>query len=343
MVRKVLIVDDDLEMLHSLASGLEPYGETFSLVTAGDGEAAVEILKRDPVSLVVTDLRMPQMDGFGLLAHVMMSCPDVPVIVMTGYSTPQMETLSMGGGAIGYIEKPFSAQALARSILTALRKEADGGTLHNVSSAMFLQLVEMEQKTCTIRLTDRDSGKMGILFFQEGELVDARINGVRGEEAAYEVFSWDQVSLSIENECRQMEKRIQGDLQAILMEAMRLKDEAGQSQGETPRGERGPETGDTPDGGEPGPPDIEGVIRSKLEGALGERCGVGEIIKTDEWNGVMAQMARIGKFFGIGVLRLGLVEREEGCDLILLPGDRSTVVTLGPRCPRERIIEVLTR
>lgn len=341
MVRKVLIVDDDRDMLHSLREGLAPYDETFSLHMADDGVSAIEILKTHPVSLLVTDLKMPQMDGFGLLTHVMENYPEVPVIIMTGYSTPEMEKLAMEGGAVGYIEKPFKTDALARTILSALRKEADGGTLHNVSSGMFLQLVEMEQKTCTIRLMDRVSGNMGVLFFQEGELVDARTNGSRGETAAYEIFSWDQVSLAIQNECRQKEKRIRTDLQAILLEAMRLKDEGAQLKESEPSDEMSLDEEDIPSGPVSARGEFMAQIRARLLEALGDRCGLSEVFESDEWDGVIAQMSRIGKFFGVGDLRLGFVERDDSGDLVLLPGEKTTLISLSPKCPRERIIQTL--
>ncbi len=128
-----------------------------------------------------------------------------------------------------YITKPFRVEDLASEIQRTLKREADGGTLHDVSSGMFLQLIEMEQKTCTIRIADSRNQKQGVLYFRDGDLLDARINGLKGEKAAHEIFSWDEVTLSIQNGCPLTEKRIQGELQAILLEAMRLKDEAKQT------------------------------------------------------------------------------------------------------------------
>ena len=188
MIKKVLIVDDDQEMLLSLKEGFEKHNGTFSVLMAGDGLIAVEKLKENTISLVITDLRMPRMDGFALLALIMEQYPDIPVIIITGYSTPEMERLAQEGGAVGYVEKPFMIDDLAKKVLATLRKESEGGTLHSVSSGMFLQLIEMEQKTCTIRLVDKSSGKQGVLFFRDGELLDARTNGLKGEQAAYKIF-----------------------------------------------------------------------------------------------------------------------------------------------------------
>ena len=70
MIRNVLFVDDDREMLQALKEGLEKYRETFNVVLAEDGFDAVSKLKKNQISLVVTDLKMPNMDGFEFAAKV---------------------------------------------------------------------------------------------------------------------------------------------------------------------------------------------------------------------------------------------------------------------------------
>ncbi len=338
MIKKVLVVDDDQEMLLSLKEGLEKYNETFSVLMAGDGLIAMEKLKKLPISLVVTDLKMPRMDGFTLLARIMEQYPDIPVIIMTGYSTPEMQKLAREGGAVGYIEKPFMIEDLARKIMTAMRKESEGGTLHGISSGMFLQLIEMEQKTCTIRLVDKSSGKQGVLFFRDGELLDARINGLQGVKAAYEIFSWDEVTLIIQNVCSQKEKKIKSDLQVVLLEAMRLKDEASQTEEPKVLTEEKKGAEKAPDQAESQKPDI----RSKVEKEIGERCGLEDIFQDSLWDSLMAQMSEVGELFGAGKLKVGYLDIGGSNDFILLPGKKTTVISVNPKCPRDRIVQVLS-
>lgn len=225
MNRNVLIVDDDKDLLLMSKEGLEKYARFSFVLTAEDGIMAVEKLRHNQVSLVVTDLKMPRMDGFGLLAHIVQEYPDIPVIVMTGYGTPELRNRAGKNGAIGYIQKPFAIEALGRKILTVLRRESEGGTLHGFSTGAFVQLVEAEQKTCTIRVFDRHSSQNGVLFFRNGELMDARTNGITGLDAAHSIFSWEDVTFSIQNTCEKKDRRITSDLQAILLEVMRRKDE----------------------------------------------------------------------------------------------------------------------
>ena len=343
MTRNILVVDDDQEMLLSLKEGLEGYGETLSVLMAGDGLVAIEKLKISPISLVVSDIRMGRMDGFTLLTYIMQYYPGLPVILMTGYGTADTERQALARGALGYIEKPFTIENLSRQIMTVIRRESDGGTLQGISSGNFLQLIGMEEKTCTIRLVDKLYGKHGVLFFKEGELLNARVGNLQGETAAYEIFAWDEVNLSIQNACHQKEKKIKSDLQAVLLEAMRLKDEAADN-GEEPVSllELKEESGNRYEVRESKEVSITNHIKSKVEGKLGKKCGLMDICEDDSWDSLLTQMAKIGEFFGAGKLKLVYVDKEESNDFILLPGQETTVVSVNPKCPRERIIQALT-
>ncbi|CAB1063285.1 Response regulator of zinc sigma-54-dependent two-component system [Olavius sp. associated proteobacterium Delta 1] len=335
MIKNVLLVDDDHEMLLALKAGFTKYRDSFAVQLAANGLKAVESLKKNVVSLVVTDLKMPRMDGFELLAHIMEYYPDIPVIIITGYSTPEMEHLARKGGAVGYIAKPFLIENLARQIMTTLRKESEGGTLHNVSSGMFLQLVGMEQKTCTIRLEDKFTSKKGILFFHEGELLDARVNDLQGEDAAYEVFSWNQVNLSIQNGCALKEKRIHLEMQYLILEAARRKDE-GISE------EAPPSVLEEVEPFESDPRTVIKSIQDKIENDLGPACGLEDIYQDDSWDSLIFQISGTGEFLNIGKLMLGYIDKGETSDYIVLPGEKTTVISVNPKCPRDKLLQVLS-
>ncbi len=338
MIRKVLFVDDDLEMLQALQEGLEKYRETFTAVLAKDGLDAVKELEKQPVSLVVTDLKMPRMDGFSLLAKIMDIYPDIPVIIITGYSTPEMKRLAQEGGAVGYISKPFLIEDLARQIMKTLRKESDGGTLHSVSSGMFLQLMEMEERTCTIRLVDKASEAGGVLFFREGELLDARVEQTKGLQAAYRIFAWEEVTLAIQNDCPDIDNNINSDLQPIILEAMRIKDESEMVSTEdenTPLAEDGPEQDD-------GTETLVGRIKSTLRSKVGERCGLEDIYQDDTIDGLVQPMVDFGSICKFGPLKLIYFDSGDPSDKIVLAGQQHTIITVNPKCPRDKIIQVLS-
>ena len=339
MIRNILIVDDDKIWLRLIQKKFEKHKDAFSALVAGDGLEAVEKLKQQPVSLVVTDMQMPRMDGLALLAHLSAHYPEIPVIVVTAYSTPKLKKAVLQRGGAGYIEKPFVVEDLARKITDILRKESEGGILQTVPLEMFIQLIEMEQKTCTIRVFSKLSGNKGVLFFREGELMDAKLPGHQGETAAYEMFSWDEVSLAIQDTCAVSEKRIDKDLQAILLDAMRLKDEAG-APADFPAG--------SPDNGRPGnrdalagaPLDLSPAhpAGKRWEDALNGEKGVVEIVRDSTWDRLLEAAGRIGNQMGAGRLKACFISRGDPIDMIVVPGDESRIVMVDASCPRDTIL-----
>ncbi len=221
-MKKVLIVDDDESFLLSLIDGFKAYEDQFSITTANDGVEAVEALEEQEISLVLTDLKMPRMDGFELVAHLSGNYPGIPVIVMTAFGTPEMEDNLRDMGTFQYIEKPIDFTLLVEKILKGLEGPSKG-FITGVSLTSFLQLLEIDKKTCT--LTIHAGNKNGTIYFQDGDLMDAQHNEMQGSEAAYEIVSWKNVEIEIENSCSVKENNITESLGFILLEGSRRKDE----------------------------------------------------------------------------------------------------------------------
>ncbi len=221
-MKKVLIVDDEKSFLLSLEAGLKQYAQEFTTVTAENGKVAVTILKDTKIDLVVTDLNMPEMDGFQLLALMTKSYPHIPVIISTAYTTPAIKNRVEILGSFRIQEKPINFKELAENILSSL-KAMDSSYLRGVTLPAFLQLVEMERKTCTLKIISKNMS--GFLCFRDGELLDATTNVERGESAAYDIISWDDVEIEINSICKVKSNHIGKGLSHVLMEGFRLKDE----------------------------------------------------------------------------------------------------------------------
>ncbi|MDJ0913064.1 MAG: response regulator [Desulfobacterales bacterium] len=331
MKKVLLAVDDDQGMLHQIKKGLEKIDASYFVLTASDGLAALEQLENNVVALIIADLKMPRMDGITLLSNLSENYPEIPVIIITAHSTPEMEKFAKDNGAVAYLTKPIGIRTLASQIKSALRKEAEGGTLHSVSSGTFLQMIEMEQRTCTIRLEDSKTGNQGVLFFKEGELLDARQNHLRTKAAIYEIFSWEEVSLQIQDSCPSKPKKIDGDLQSLLLEAMRRKDESG---------EDGLDRDANPSAAE-SQTDFIASIRKKLHARCGDRCGLEDIYQDNSWDSFISKATGIGSFFKSGRLKLAYINRGEPQDYIILPGESTTVVSIDRAGLRDSIIQAL--
>ncbi len=126
-MHKILIVDDELNMRLVLDAMLRKEG--YAVVTAADGLEALGILKANDISVVVTDLKMPKLDGMGLLAKVMQDYPAIPVIMMTAHGTVNNAVDALKQGAFDYITKPFEQDdiknAISKAINTRKLRERD--------------------------------------------------------------------------------------------------------------------------------------------------------------------------------------------------------------------------
>jgi hypothetical protein len=107
-----------------------------------------------------------------------------------------------------------------------------GGQIHGISLPSFLQMTEMEKSSFTLRVTSRH--RVGELHLSEGELIAADLDDFAGCEAAYGIISWDDVSIDIEPLNSSKTRDIKMPLMHILMESLKLKDEAGTSQEKPP-------------------------------------------------------------------------------------------------------------
>ena len=211
-----MIVDDEKPFLLSLSDGLNLYKKDFTVLTALNGREAVKILNAYRIDLVVTDLRMPKMDGFELLAYMTQNYPDTPVIVMTAFGTLEIENKIHSMGRFQYLEKPMDITVLANSIFNGLAAIPSKDSKQSINLSTFLHLIEMEHTTCTLRV--KSDAKNGYLYFNKGRLLAANTDHLKGEEAALDILSWNNAELDIKFKCQITEGNMEGTLSQILAE-----------------------------------------------------------------------------------------------------------------------------
>ncbi|MEP0548537.1 MAG: sigma-54 dependent transcriptional regulator [Rhodothermales bacterium] len=110
----ILVVDDE-QLLHGVLDRLlTRHG--MRVTSCHSGAEAIGVLAAEPVDLVITDIQMPEMNGFELLAHVREEYPDVAVVMITGHANIQHAVQAMAHGAVDYLPKPFSTSALLERV-----------------------------------------------------------------------------------------------------------------------------------------------------------------------------------------------------------------------------------
>lgn len=117
MKPKILIVDDEVRMQRILEINLSP---KYEVVTSGNGEEALRVVRTQSISLMLTDLKMPGKNGMELLQEVRKVRSDLPVIIMTAYGTVESAVQAMKEGATDYILKPIKIDEMEMLIEKAL-------------------------------------------------------------------------------------------------------------------------------------------------------------------------------------------------------------------------------
>lgn len=117
---EVLLVDDEEDLRRAASQTLDLVG--FPVRTTGSAEEALTYISRSWHGILVTDIRMPGMDGMALLRAAMAIDPDLPVLLLTGHGDVNLAVDAMRDGAYDFIEKPFSTERLLDSISRALEK-----------------------------------------------------------------------------------------------------------------------------------------------------------------------------------------------------------------------------
>jgi CheY-like chemotaxis protein len=226
----VLIIDDDPYILETLRVGLTHISKNYNCLSTSHPEDVLSILKKNTVDVLVTDLKMPKMDGFELISRVSREYPDLPCIVMTAHLTPELKDAF--DGSISFIEKPFKHSHLHELIIKIHESWEHEGQLKGISLSSFLQVIEMEKKTCRLEVFCRVREEAGTLWFVSGELYNADFDKLSPEEAALEILSWPDVSITIKRQNAGLKRKVNKPLMELLMDAMRISDEA--KKGEVP-------------------------------------------------------------------------------------------------------------
>lgn len=116
---RALVVDDDPQILKAVRTSLGAHG--FEVLTAGNGETAVDILARGPVDVVLLDLGLPGIDGLEVIERVR-TWSDVPIIVLSVRDTQQEKAGALDAGADDYLTKPFGMQELLARMRAVRRR-----------------------------------------------------------------------------------------------------------------------------------------------------------------------------------------------------------------------------
>jgi two-component system, chemotaxis family, protein-glutamate methylesterase/glutaminase len=224
--KNILLVDDDRSFLQIILKSIEDKYPEGAFLTAESGNKALDIIKNTAIDLLVTDVFMPEINGFELLVSARKLSPGLKVIIMTAQPNPELAKQAYEKGSVGYIEKPFSIDRLVSMIRDAFvkPKKSFDGEMEGLQIADIIQLNCMARHNIAVFMSD--GNKEGSIFFENGNIIHAESNGFEGEEALKDIINWPGGSFSTRKNIFSPKKTIQKKWEQLLIETFVSVDES---------------------------------------------------------------------------------------------------------------------
>ena len=232
----LLLVDDNPMIREMLRQALAPI---CNVQVAGDGTDALLKSIDAPPDLIVTDYQIPGLDGRQLVEKLQAraATSKIPVIMLASKADISEKLRMLQVTVEDYIEKPFFVREATARIkkvvdkiaLEKMAREAPGesvlrGSLSQMNIMDLFQSLEMGHKSCSLTLSN--NGEKCQMFFSDGQINHALFGKTKGDDAVYKVMAWTDGTFSIDFTGSSAEQTTTRSTQGLLMEGLRLLDEA---------------------------------------------------------------------------------------------------------------------
>jgi predicted regulator of Ras-like GTPase activity (Roadblock/LC7/MglB family)/CheY-like chemotaxis protein len=229
-MKRVLVVDDEEDMLWMLQRNLNKGMQDVEILAAKSGEEALALLSDITVNLVITDINMPGMNGLDLLIEITNRFPATGVIIMTAYPSNAYKNKAMMSGSLRFIEKPFDIKEV-RAIVEEVLKAGEGfqGTVDGVDLIDIVQFNGLSKATAALKVTA--GSREGMIFFKDGVVLHAMCDKETGKEAFFTILGFNGGSLQNIRGVHAPEISINKGVEALLFEVAVKNDERNDHQG----------------------------------------------------------------------------------------------------------------
>jgi CheY-like chemotaxis protein len=306
---KLLLLDDDEDMLELFQNMLQELPSQPEVTVSNSGARAIALLESEPFSLLITDLRMPKMDGLQVLAIVRRKFPELRIVVLTGVMDEEYRSRAYALGVDLFWQKPGSPEEFTqfKDCVESLlgREAASEGGFRGMQSKSLVDLVQLEclsQISSVLRITQGAS--VGKIWIKEGEIIDAAAGDFQGEDAFKEILSWKTGNFEILPAEPDHIRTITNSSQGLLLDSAQAMDEW-----------QGQQAGASIEGGAPAPANPVLAALARFEGvefvltmprdekAACESWGLDNVEQTAAWaRDTQKRLRELGEKIGAGAL-----------------------------------------
>lgn len=227
---RILFVDDEHAFLDTVSQLFAEWSrQTWKVHIAASADQALELLKDQPIDLVVVDINMPVLDGVQFLRVLHRRFPDLKKAVLTGHATEAKRTECLANGAELFIEKPRSTDgfkaifSMLDELITWTPREGFQGMLRKVGLQDVIQMECLGRNSSVLEIHNQQL--RGRIYIEDGSIIHAGVGDLIGETALNKLLSLSGGSFQLQPFEAPLQKTIEGQWEFLLMEAARVRDE----------------------------------------------------------------------------------------------------------------------
>jgi len=154
----ILVVEDDFSLREAIVDTLDLAG--YQVMGADNGRMALDVIEKEDISMVISDVQMPKMNGHQLLKQIKRTYPDIPVLLMTAYGTIDKAIVAMKDGAADYMVKPFEPEVLVSTVSQYISQ--DDSDYHMIAvDPLMIEVSSLAKRVAGSDATVMISGKSG--------------------------------------------------------------------------------------------------------------------------------------------------------------------------------------
>jgi CheY-like chemotaxis protein len=229
--QKILMLDDDEQMLDLYQELFRQLPSKPEVHVCNSGPRAIAILESEPFNLLITDLRMPKMDGLQVLAIVRRKFPHLRIIVLTGILDEEYRSRAYAQGVEMFWQKPGTSEEVklfTDGVESVLSQDTQGqGGFRGMQSKSLVDLIQLEclsQSSSVLRVTQ--GAVEGKIWVQNGDIIDAAAAHFTGEDAFKEILSWKGGNFEILPADPDHVRTIHNSYQGLLLDSAQALDES---------------------------------------------------------------------------------------------------------------------
>ncbi len=189
-MKRILIVDDETALVRNLAEFLRRTDGEYEVATATRGDQALDLIQKETYDILLTDVRMPGLDGLELVSQALATQPSIRPVIMTAHGSPTMQREAINRGALRFLNKPVDLDSL-ELLLDQLKATPERS--QPIGGLTVLEIIEFLSETGESKVLEftavHGSGRLVVLA---GDLIHCATGDLEGDEAFFAMAAWGE-------------------------------------------------------------------------------------------------------------------------------------------------------